>query len=125
MTAASDDTTIAYFLMRRRGALVIRCNACGHDDRWGSEFIARAAGRRGLGAKLDDLTARLKCSQCDSGDLRVAVRGDDHGFACLHYLDEAERWAEFERWLDRVLGPAGQPQTRGVIHDGGVVVEKH
>ena len=125
MTAASDDTTIAYFLMRRRGALAIRCHACGHKDRWGSAFIARAVGRRGLGAKTDDLIDRLKCAQCDSDDMRAAVTVDPHGFACMNHLGDAQRWAAFEGWLDTLLGPAGSPAARGVIHDGGAVAEKH
>ena len=114
MTSGADDCSIAYFLMRQRGALRLHCNACGHDDRWGSQLIARAVGRRGLGAKLDDLIRRLKCSQCNSDNLRADQRGDDHGFACMHHLPEPERWAAFDIWLDRVLGPPDPPSGPGL-----------
>lgn len=91
-------------MLKRRWALVTDCENCERHVILSTVEIARIVGWKGIGATREDLIRRLKCAQCGSVKIKAYVRGDPLGFVCKGYLSEADKHAEFVKWLCGILG---------------------
>lgn len=91
--------TLAEVVDKRWGLFVV-CAACQHYVNWTPDFIAgRFYGRMSLG--LDQMEARLKCSQPRCGSRNVRVYPADPAQPFVGSPDMREKWHRWHAGADK------------------------